>query len=240
MSLLYKLNPEKITHKKISFYDYVNSKDINTFEIIISRLSPYFDFNKSFDGGKLTFEGCLLRNPICELPKFGYFLYNTFNAHRVNRFHIHFNTNDIDEINYESYLGKISNINKKFKTNYKKPDKNLFGYPTRNQDMNYGCLYVSNPNSLNPLPNGINIYGTYKKYLNYLYENVVNSDVEISLTLAFQKIEEWDFFPIVDMFFRSWGQHLLNDDDLAKIMQNESFYWRSFIDEFPEHNKILK
>ena len=109
MSLLYKFNPEKITHKKTSFYDYANSKDINTFEVIISRLSPYFDFNKSFNGDKLTFEGCLLRNPICELPKFGYFFYNSFNAHGVNRFNIHFNSDDIDEIDDESYLGKISN-----------------------------------------------------------------------------------------------------------------------------------
>jgi hypothetical protein len=239
MSLLYKLNPEKITHKKISFYDYVNSKDINTFEIIISRLSPYFDFKKSFNGDKLTFEGCLLRNPICELPKFGNFWYKSFNAHRVNRFHIHFNTNDIDEINYESYLGKISNINKKFKTNYQKPDKDFLGYPTRNQDMNYGCLYVSNPNSLNPLPNGINIYGTYKKYLNYLYENVVNSDVEIFFTLAFQKIEEWNFFPIVDMSLRSWGQHLLDDHHLQEVIKDEIFTWHSG-EEFPKHTKILK
>ena len=105
--------------------------------------------------------------------------------------------------------------------------------------MNYGCLYVSNPNSLNPLPNGIDIYGTYKNYLKYLFENVVNSDVEIFFTLAFQKIKEWDFFPIIDMSLRSWGQHHLDDYHLQEVVKDEIFKWHSG-NEFPKHTRILK
>ena len=70
-------------------------------------------------------------------------------------------------------------------------------------------------------------------------ENVVNSDVEIFFTLAFQKIEEWNFFPIVDMSLRSWGQHLLDDHHLQEVIKDEIFTWHSG-EEFPKHTRILK
>ena len=68
---------------------------------------------------------------------------------------------------------------------------------------------------------------------------MVNSDVEIFFTLAFQKIEEWNFFPIVDMSLRSWGQHLLDDHHLQEVIKDEIFTWHSG-EEFPKHTRILK
>lgn len=233
MSFLNIKNP-KITHLGIDFHNYLNSKELSIFEIIITRDSPVFKFSKSLRNDELYFEGCLLKNPVCELPKSG--LFNNFYSHKINQFRLTLTTSEKSDYQYEDHYGKISNINKKFNTNYKKREKDLFGYPNRNLDTNFGILFTDGKDYLSS-PNGIEIYGSYSDYINFLYDNIINTDVEIYLTLAVQKIKEWDVYPIVDMAIRSWRGNL-NDDDLYEITKGEIFRW-SFGGEFPKHRNIL-
>ena len=64
-------NNPRIDFKGTSFDKYVISKPINHFSIIITRLSPIFKPWKNQDVSEIKFEGCLLKYPVCELPKFG-------------------------------------------------------------------------------------------------------------------------------------------------------------------------
>lgn len=226
-------NPKEITHENINFYQYANSKEINILEVVITRDSPIFKINKTLNVDKLTINGVLLKYPVCSLPKFGFL--NNFYSLKINQFNFEISTTEISSSQYNDYYGRLSDINKKFKTNYKK--RGVEGYTTK--DNNFGCLYIHNPNNHSSIfnENYISIYGSYKDYLTYLYDNLVNTDVDIYLSIAFQKIKEWDFFPIVDISIRS-GKGNMNDYDLEEMIKGEIFS-RRIGDNFPKYYNIL-
>ena len=225
-------NNPRIDFKGTSFDKYVISKPINHFSIIITRLSPIFKPWKNQDVSEIKFEGCLLKYPVCELPKFG--LLKKFYSILQNHFTLSIHTTKKNEEIDSQYLNKISSINKKFNTNY------FFSPPSRIlpciRDLNYGTVNFYNPNYYGN--NHISINHSNEKYLNFFYDNVVNSDIVIKLDIAFQKIEEWEFestgnylYPIIEMNIDRW--------DFREIIEGDNFNLSS-LSKFPQGNILVK
>ena len=218
-------NPEKIDVKGTSFDKYVISKPINDFSIIINRNSPFFNPSKNLNVSKITFEGCILKYPVCELPKFG--LFKKFDSIKQHQFTLSIETQEATKLHDEQYqYDKISIINKKFNTNYFFQKNKIPGFTPR--DLNYGQVNFYNPDKhyqeLLGNKNYITIVNSYKDYLNFFYDHVVNSNTEIHLDIAFQMIEEWeDFYPILDMNIRSFHGAHDTDFDIGNIIKTDNF-----------------
>jgi len=164
----------------ISFAEYIESKDINTFEIVVTQDSPLFTINRNLDFTSLTIKGCLLKDPVCGLPKIGFM--KNFYLMKENVFSLTIEaSSEIDKIDEEKFEN-IFTLNKKYNTRY---------ISKRNQDLNIGSYWPYN---------SINIYNSNKKYLEFFYDSVVTSKNEIRIFITFQKIKEWKiFYPIIGL-----------------------------------------
>ena len=192
------------------------------FSIILNKNSIFFNPSINSKVSKIIFEGCILKYPVCELPKFG--LFKKFDSIKQNQFTLSIETQEATELHDEQYqCNKISKINKRFNTNYFFQKNKILGYNLR--DLNYGEVNFYNPDKHTTIGNQnyIAIYNSYKDYLNYFFNLVVNCNAEIHLDIVFQMIEEWKgFYPILDMNIRSFGAHDI-DFDIGKIMKNHDF-----------------
>ena len=168
----------------ISFAEYIVSKDINTFEIVVTQYSPLFKINRNLDFTSITIEGCLLKDPVCGLPKIG-FLKN-FYLMKENTFSLTIEASSEIDKEDEERFENIFTLNKKYNTRY---------ISNRNQNLNIGSFWLHN--SFQPY-NKINIYNSDKKYLKFFYDMVTTSKNEIRIFITFQKIKEWKiFYPII-------------------------------------------
>tara|TARA_Y100000294_G_C8401784_1_gene275099 strand:+ start:105 stop:650 length:546 start_codon:yes stop_codon:yes gene_type:complete len=165
----------------------------------------------------------MLKYPVCELPKFG--LFNNFYSKKEHQFTLGIETKEATELHDEQYqYDKISKINKKFNTNYFFQKNKIPGFGTR--DLNYGRVNFHNPDKYTTIGNKnyITIYNSDKDYLNFFYDNVVNSNTEIHLDIAFQMIEEWkNFYPILDINIQSIHGAHDTGFDIGNIIKTTNF-----------------
>ena len=209
-------NP-KITERNISFRNFILSKK-NGFHLRIAfgADSPFFECKKIYSE-TLSIKGGLIQNPICELPKFGFF--KNFWTHECNRCDM--------SISQEMEVQNLETINRHYKTSYKFQNldrKKIFGLfkliPERNRlgDWLYG--------------NFLSIYHSYGDYILHLYDYLQYQKKGFIIDIAVQKINEWESWPIVDMSLNS---------DYSEIIKDEFFDSASTIDEFPRtHNLLYK
>lgn len=207
MNWLNRKNP-KITHKDLSFKDYLNFKSldlrsqgkgkINYIEVVLAKkYNPDFKIETNMKNSKCTIKGILISNPICEKPEFGFF--KNFWSLRENQINLYLS----------SEIDSLDKINKNC-------DVNL----TNNyRNYNYGRLYnVSS--SFFDAHTSISLYNTYSDYINFLQNSFREIDnLEIRLTLFLQKFEKVDFFFIFDFMIQS----LRGSDELEKIIKDQYF-----------------
>ena len=92
-------NPD-VTEKNISLKDYINqNKNFFRLRVEFGVHSPFYKCNKDINNEDIRIEGGLIINPICELPKFGFF--KNFWSHECNRFNLTISTNK-DHCNIDS------------------------------------------------------------------------------------------------------------------------------------------
>lgn len=230
MSFLKIENPETSkSFEATSFYEYIKSNERSSFEIEFTKESPTFEIERDMNFSSLTIHGGLLKYPICGKPKVTFF--NNFYSMKENKFTIYLKSKIEDdaineyEDNYEYRYDRISLLNKKYNTKYKRRS-------SINNDLNYGAFYPFIPQTRREC-NEIIIYNSYPKYLNFLYDTLLNHKKDLTINFAIQDIKEWeDFYPIIDLGINGWGR------EIEEIISDEYFSY-DYSDTFPSQSKIL-
>jgi hypothetical protein len=173
----------------ITFAEYVESKDINTIEVVVTQDSPLFKINRNLDFTSITIEGCLLKNPVCGLPKIGFL--QKFYLMKEHVFSLTIEASPEIDKEEEERFENIFTLNKKYNTRY---------ISKRNKDLNIGSFWPYN---------SINIYNSDKEYLKFFYDSVSTSKEEICIYITFQKIKEWKiFYPIIGLKIIGGGHEI--------------------------------
>ena len=214
--------------ENISFKDYIESKEINNFEIVVTKDSPKFNIKRNLDFTSITIEGCLLKKPVCGKPKLTQFL-DKFYLRNENLFTVTIESspeiNKQDEERYE----RIFCLNKKYNTKYTS---------LNNKDLNIGEFtpYYSKERYFLQ-KNYITIYNSHTNYLKFFYDNIVNQkNCEIHISLAIQNIAEWkNFYPIIDLKINGPDRHF---EEILKKDLGLGYGFDNF--QFPSEDNILK
>jgi len=190
MNWLNRKNP-KITHKDLSFKDYLNFKSldlksqgkgkINFIELVLTKKNnPDFKIEANMKNSKCTIKGVLISQPICGIPKIP-FLMNFWQL-RENQINLYLSSeiDSLDKINKDCDINLTNNY----------------------RNYNYGRLYNDSSNFFDP-HTSISLYNTYSDYINFLQSSFREIDnLEIYLTLFLQKFEKIDFFFIFDFMIK--------------------------------------
>jgi hypothetical protein len=210
MSWLLNPNP-KITHKDISFKDYLNVKSldltsqgkgkINPIEVVLTKKNnPDFKIEANMKNTECKIKGVLISNPICAIPKIP-FLTNFWQL-RENQINLFLSS----EIDYLDQINKDFNIN--LTNNYR--------------NYNYGRLYNDSSNFFDPHTN-ITLNSTYSDYINFLQSSFREIDnLEIKLILFLQKFEKVDFFFIFDFMIQAFR----GSRELEEFIKDQHFSLR--------------
>jgi hypothetical protein len=191
MSWLINKNP-KITHKGLSFKDYLNVKSldlisqgkgkINCIGVVLTKKhNPDFKIETNMKNTKCTIKGVLISNPICEKPEFGFF--KNFWSLRENQINLYLSSeiDSLDKINKDCDVNLTNNY----------------------RNYNYGRLYNDSSSFFDP-HTSISLYNTYSDYINFLQSSFREIDnLEIHLILFLQKFEKIDFFFIFDFMIKT-------------------------------------
>ena len=205
-------NP-KITEKNINFRNWaLSQKNYLRIRIYFGKKSPFFKYEKDFNSQNIKAEGGLILEPICELPKFGFF--KNFYSHESNRIELDVSTKtDID-------LDAYNNL---YKTNY------LFKMPERKKIYGFFKLIKEEKKFDFFYGNFISINNSYENYINSLYELFRDDKKSFVVNALIQKINEWESWPIISLGFNS---------EYSEIIKDEYFNFTSFL-ERPFESDIL-
>ena len=194
--------------ENITFSEYIESKDINTFEVVITKDSPLFKINRNLDFTSITIEGCLLKDPICGLQKVGFF--EKFYLIKEHVFSLTIEaSSQIDKDDAERFEN-IFTLNKKFKTRY---------ISKKNSDLNIGSFWPYKKENIYSR-NSVSIYNSDKEYLKFFYDTVSINTEEIRMFITFQKIKEWQsFYPIISLKIIGGGHEI--ETNIIKKLSNQ-------------------
>lgn len=214
--------------KEISFREYILSKKINTFSIVVTKETAKFKIIKNKESTKLEIQGCLLKSPVCGKPK------ATFNSNfyfmREHTFSLFIEASDEMEQEYDDQkYNKVSSTNRKYSTKYTNKINN---------DLIYGRYYSYIPESTSfRNRNEVVIYNSHKEYINYIYDVLNNSQTELHIDIAIQDVKEWeDFFTIIDLRIDAWKSDYHGGFD--EVIKGEYFNGYSSRD-FPKKDNIF-
>lgn len=216
MSWLINQNP-KITHKGLSFKDYLNVKSldlisqgkgkINCIEVVVTKKNnPDFKIEANMSNTKCTIKGVLISKPICEMPKIP-FLTNFWQL-RENQINLYLSSeiDSLDEINKDCGVNLTNNY----------------------RNYNYGRLYNDSSNFRAP-HTSISLYNTYSDYINFLQNSFREiNNLEFKLILFLQKFEKIDFFFIFDFMIEAFQ----GSRELEEFIKDQDFPLRHSSDPF--------
>ena len=217
-------NP-KVEIKGSNLFNFIELKKGLNLEIAFGNHNPGFECKKSLGGKDLTLTNVLIKKPIFELPKFGFFKsYYSLETSKCELFITTENKNDLDTFN------KFYNTNYYFNGDKQRQRKDI-----------YGICEIQDPENIKsswrPL-NKISISNSYKEYIDFVYEELVHKNANVSLTLCLQKIQGWNIIPIIDMYFTKQSR---GHGDWNEIIKIGDFGPEHVVEgEYPRKYNILK